>query len=390
MRIQALTTFDLRYRLDEPFGWSQHWTKDRSLQLLRVDTDAGISGWGECSAPAAAAAIHEALAPLVLGKDPLARAEQWQTMHHALFNGGLAEGIGGSAISAVDIALWDIAGKALQTPLHMLLGGALRSRVPVYATGLYYQRDELPDRLPAEARGYVDAGFRFMKTKVGGLEPREDARRVRLLRDAIGQDIGLMADANQTYDAAGAVRMGRLLSELDLLWFEEPVNAQDLAGYARVKAALPHLPLAGGEVLRTRFACRQYAASGAVDILQPDVVNVGGVTEMQRVIHLANAHGVRVYPHVWGSPVMVAASLHLAATIPPTGDSHTLRPGVQEPLMEFDQTPNALRTELTAEPFRCADDGRVPVPTEPGLGVHILSEAVERFCRSRHATQLDD
>ena len=380
MRIRSLTTFDLACRLEEPFGWSQAWTSTRAVQLVRIDTDAGISGWGESSAPAVSALIHDTLAPLLLGADPMPRAELWHRMFHVLYNGGLLGGIGGSAMSAVDIALWDLVGKALEVPVHVLLGGAMRTRVPVYATGLYYQKDEQPHKLLAEARGYVEAGFQGMKTKVGGLSLDADRARVQALREAIGPDIHLMVDANQAFDAPAAIRMGQALADLDLLWFEEPVQAQDLTAYAQTKAALPHLPLAGGEVLRTRFACSAYVRSGAVDILQPDVVNVGGITEMQRVIALANSMGVRVYPHVWGSPVMIAASLHLAATIPPTGSSHALRPWIQEPVMEFDQTPNVLRTELTETPFACEADGKVPVPMGPGLGVTLLQSALDRHC----------
>ncbi len=386
MRIRSLTTFDLACRLEEPFGWAQAWTATRAVQLVRIDTDAGLSGWGETSAPAVSSLIHTTLAPLLLGADPLPRAELWQRMFHVLYNGGLWGGIGGNALSAVDIALWDLAGKALDVPVHVLLGGALRTRVPVYATGLYYRKDEGPAQLLAEARGYVETGFQGMKTKVGGLSLEEDRARVQALRQAIGPDLHLMVDANQAFDAPAAIRMGQALADLDLLWFEEPVNAQDLAGYAQVKAALPHLPLAGGEVLRTRFACSAYVRSGAVDILQPDVVNAGGITEMQRVIALANSMGIRVYPHVWGSPVMVAASLHLAATIPPTGSAHTVRPWTQEPVMEFDQTPNALRTDLTACPFACGTDGKVPVPMGPGLGVTPLQSAVDRYCTARQTS----
>ncbi len=386
MRIRALTTFDLACRLEEPFGWAQDWTSTRTVQLVRIDTDAGLCGWGESGVPAVSALLHKTLVPLLLGADPMPRTELWQRMFHALYNGGLLGGIGGSAMSAVDIALWDLAGKALNVPVHVLLGGALRLRVPVYATGLYYRKGEDLDNLLAEARGYVKAGFRGMKTKVGGLSLDADRTRIQALRDAIGPDIHLMVDANQAFDVPAAIRMGQALADLGLLWFEEPVSAADPTGYVQVKAALPHLPLAGGEVLRTRFACSAYVRSGAVDILQPDVVNVGGITEMQRVIALANSLGVRVYPHVWGSPIMVAASLHLAATIPPTGSSHTVRPWTQEPVMEFDQTPNALRTELVASPFVCGADGRVPVPLEPGLGVIPLQSVVDRYCIARQTS----
>ena len=161
-------------------------------------------------------------------------------------------GAGGNAISAVDIALWDIAGKATDLPIYELLGGRVRDRVAVYATGLYYTEGEFPDRLLDEARGYVDAGFQGMKTKVGGLSLQEDIARVCAIRKAIGPDIQLMVDANQGYNAATAIRIGRALVDCNLHWFEEPVNAKDIDAYLQVKAAVP-MAIAGGETLRTRY-----------------------------------------------------------------------------------------------------------------------------------------
>lgn len=388
MRIQSITTYDLECRIDEPFGWSQAWTPTRALQLVRIDTDAGISGWGECNAPGTRSLIHAHLASLLLGEDPLLRTRLWQRLFHALYNGGLAGGIGGSALSALDIALWDIAGKAWGQPVSMLLGGPLRTRIPVYATGLYYRDGEFPDKLLDEARAYVDEGFLGMKTKVGGLSCREDVARVQALRTALGPAPYLMVDANQAFDAAAAIRWGNALRDLDLQWFEEPVNARDINAYRQVREALPGMPLAGGEVLRTRHECAGYVRSGIVDILQPDVVNVGGITEMQRVIAMANALGIRVYPHVWGSPVMIAASLHLAAAIPPTSSALEVRPFVQEPVMEFDRTPNPLREELAAEPF-VQQEGYLAVPTEPGLGIAIQDAVLARYCIHAQSSHRD-
>ncbi len=385
MRIVSITTYDLQCAISEPFGWSQAWTAMRALQLVRIDTDAGIQGWGECNAPGASDLIHTQLCPLLLGTNPLSRLTLWQDLFHALYNGGLQGGIGGSALSALDIALWDIAGKYLDQPVSLLLGGTLRSRIPVYATGLYYRRDELPIRLLDEAQRYVDAGFLGMKTKVGGLSRAADVARVAALRDTIGPDIYLMVDANQAFDAVAAIQWGQALQDLDLHWFEEPVHAGDLAAYHRVRQALPGMTLAGGEVLRTRHECAAYAASHAVDILQPDVVNVGGITEMQRVIALADALGVRVHPHVWGSPVMIAASLHLAATIPPAAPAHTTRPFVQEPVMEFDRTPNPLREKLVREPF-IQQDGYITVPDGPGLGITLVDSVLEQYCVRRQVS----
>ena len=347
MKIAAIETFDLTCPLERPFGWSQGWIDQRSTTLVKVTTDDGLVGWGE---GAAAGLIDGLLAPLLIGQDPMDRTGLWERMFHALYNGNNAVGLAGSALSALDIALWDLAGKATGLPVCALLGGKVRNKIAVYATGLYYTEGEFPDRLLDEARGYVAAGFKGMKTKVGGLSIAEDVARVRALREAIGPDIHLMVDANEAYNATTAIRLGQKLAELDLVWFEEPVNAQDLDAYLEVKAALP-MAIAGGENLRTRYEFKPYLTRRAYDIVQPDIMHCGGITEMQRICAMANAGGIQVNPHVWGSPVMIAATLHLAATLPPCPPARNAQPYMQEPVMEFDRTPSPIRQELCAVPF---------------------------------------
>lgn len=376
MKIAAIETFDLIAPLEHPFGWSQGWLDERSTTLVKVIADDGLVGWGE---GAGADLINGLLAPLLIGQDPMDRTGLWERLFHALYNGNNAVGLAGSALSALDMALWDLAGKATDLPVYALLGGKVRDKIAVYATGLYYTEGEFPDRLLDEARGYVAEGFKGMKTKVGGLSIAEDVVRVRALRDAIGPDIHLMVDANEAYNATTAIRIGQKLAELDLVWFEEPVNAQDLDAYLEVKAALP-MAIAGGENLRTRYEFKPYLTRRAYDIVQPDVMHCGGITEMQRICAMANACGIQVNPHVWGSPVMIAATLHLAATLPPCPPAHNALPYLQEPVMEFDRTPNTIRQTICAVPFE-HEDGFVRVPTGPGLGIEVDEAVVERLRR---------
>ena len=377
MKIAEVETFQLSAPLDRPFGWSQGWIGHRSVGLVKVTTDDGVVGWGEGGGGAAAAVVENDFGPMLIGEDPTNRIGLWQKMFAMQYNANVAVGLGGSAISAVDTALWDITGKALGQPVYQLLGGRARDKVAVYATGLYYTEGEFPTRLLEEARGYVEAGFMGMKTKVGGLPMDEDVKRVAALREAIGPDIRLMVDANQAYNATSAIRIGNRLADLDLLWFEEPVNAQDIEGYLRVKSALP-MAIAGGENLRTRYEFSHFLSRRAYDIAQPDVINVGGVTEMRNVAMTANTQGIQVNPHVWGSPVMIAASLHVASTIPPCPPSGDPEPYVQEPVMEFDRTPSRIREGLMAEPFD-QKDGFLAVPDGPGLGVEIDEKAVRQL-----------
>lgn len=383
MRIASIETFLLEAPIQPGFGWSQGWTEKRHVGLVKFVTDDGIIGWGEGLNGPSARIVHDEFAHILLGADPMQRNLLWQAMFRLFYNGNVAGGIGGSAISAVDTALWDIAGKASGLPVWALLGGKVRDRIAVYATGLYYTEENLasdgrviPQRLLDEARMYVDLGFAGMKTKVGGLPLAQDVRRVAALREAIGPDIFLMADANQAYNATTAIRIGRELAELDVYWFEEPVNAKDVEGYLQVKAALP-MAIAGGENLRTRYEFKDFIGRRCVDIVQPDVVMVGGITEMHRVASMANAFGILCNPHVWGSPVMIAASLHVASAVPECPPARTPRPYQQEPVMEFDRTPSPIR-EGIAEPFDQAG-GFLDVPTGPGLGVEIDEAAVRQL-----------
>ena len=374
MKITKIEIFQLQKEVAPSFGWSQGWTNTRGTGLVRITTDNGLVGWGEGASGAAATIIDQMFVPVLLGQDPLNRLYHWQQMYDALYNNNLAGGFGGPAIAAIDIALWDIAGKAAGQSVAELLGGRLRDKVAVYATGLYYTAGEFPDRLLDEARAYVDEGFLGMKTKVGGLSWVEDVRRVAALREAIGSDIYLAVDANQAYNASMAIRIGQALAEQEIAWFEEPVNAMDWRAYQQVKAALP-MPIAGGECLRTRFDFRDFLAERAIDIAQPDIMPAGGISEMRRIVDMATAFGILVYPHVWGSPVMIAASLQLAATIPPCPPARQPLPFMQEPVMEFDRTPNPIRESLMPQPFK-QRDGFLAVPEGPGLGITLDEDAV--------------
>jgi len=381
MKITSIETYQLECPLGQPFGWSQGWIEKRATGIVKITTDAGIVGWGEGAGDAAATVIHDTFSPWLMGQNPLNRLGIWQQMYHNLYNANQVGGFGGSAISAIDTALWDIAGKAVDLSVSDLLGGQIRDKVAVYATGLYYTAGEFPNNLLDEARGYVDAGFKGMKTKVGGLTVAEDIKRVAALREAIGPDIYLAVDANQGYNAATAIRIGQRLADYDMIWFEEPVGAKDLAGYAQVQAALP-MAIAGGEGLRTRYEFKDFFAQGIMDIAQPDVINVGGITELRNVAMMANAFGAQVNPHVWGSPIMIAATLHVAATIPPCPPARTPEPFQQEPVMEFDRTPSAIRETLSPQPFDQVD-GFITVPTGPGLGVEIDEAVLHQLCVSR-------
>jgi D-galactarolactone cycloisomerase len=375
MKITAVEVAVLRHRLSRPFGFSQWWYDTRACCLVRIETDAGLVGWGECYGPPEPikAVIDTVYTPLILlGADPFDNEALWERMYNRMRDYG-QKGVAVAAISGVDIALWDLKGKATGLPVCKLLGGLVRDTVQAYATGLYFtETADLPSALAAEAVGYVEQGFRAIKMKVG-LGIAADRANARAVRAAIGPEIALMADANHAFDAKQAIRLGRALEEVGAYWFEEPVPPEDIAGYIEVKAALD-LAIAGGEAEFTRWGFRDLLSRRAVDIVQPDTCNAGGLTECKRIMALASAFGVQYMPHVWGSAVGLAANLHLAASVPDNPPS--LHP---TPLLfEFDRTENRFRDELAHTPITHLD-GSIAVPTGPGLGIEIDERVIERY-----------
>ena len=377
MKITNIEIFQLVSDI-EPFGWSQGWTDKRFASIVKISTDEGITGWGEGGGTVSAAVIKDYFASVLMGQDPLNINRLWYRMWASLYNENSAGGFGGDAMAAVDIALWDIAGKASGKSLSEMLGGSLREKVAVYATGLYYRKDEFPRKLLDEARSYAEAGFKGMKTKIGGLSMKEDLKRIKAIREEIGNDIYLMVDANKAYNAATAIKMGNLLADLDISWFEEPVYSNDIEAYLLVKNGQP-IPVAGGEILRNRFETRDFIARRALDIIQPDVNLASGITEFKNIAMMANTFGIKVNPHLWGPPIMTSATLSLASIIPPVSNSKRLQPYEQEPVVEFDLTPHPIRTELCTLVFK-QKDGFVDVPEGPGLGVEVNEKALKKFC----------
>lgn len=374
MKITNIRTHVLEAKLSQPFAYSRAWYATRMAMIIEIETNEGITGWGESYGPAwMTAAVVRSVTPWLIGQDPLRTDHLWQEIYARLRDHG-QKGVVIQGLSGIDIALWDIKGKHFGVPVHRLMGGPLRTEVRAYATGLYRRETGDPSRyLAEEAAEYVAAGFAAVKLKVGfGVE--EDARMTHAVRGAIGPDVALMVDANHAYDAVAAIRLGRMIEALDIGWFEEPVQPEDLAGYREVKAALS-IPIAGGECEFTRFGFRELLVSRAVDIVQPDTCAAGGLSECKKIADMATAFGVRYNPHVWGTGIAIAASLQLLAVVPP----HTppsLRP--TEPILEFDRTEHPLRQAVLTNPIDHAG-GIVRVPDGPGLGVEVDRDALARF-----------
>jgi D-galactarolactone cycloisomerase len=297
MKITDVKTYVLEAVLAEPFAYSQAWYERRGALLVKVVGEDGTSGWGEAfGPPRLTGPVVDFYKPLLVGADALATELLWQTLYNRLRDHG-QKGLAIESVSAIDIALWDLKGRHLGLPIHRLLGGPLRERVQAYATGFYRKRDGDPlQYLLAEAEERVAAGFSAIKLKLGfGIN--EDVRLCQAVRKAIGDEIGIMVDANHAYDAPTAIQLGRRIEELDIGWFEEPVPPEDLGGYREVKAALA-IPIAGGEAEFTRWGFRHLLVERAIDILQPDTCAAGGISECKKIADMANAFGIRVNPHV--------------------------------------------------------------------------------------------
>ena len=388
MKITEITTFVARVPLGEERFWSSQYAfPERNSLLVRIRTDEGLTGWGEGGqhgpAEPVAACIDSVLGPMVMEGDPRESGRIWENLYSQTRDFG-QKGTYIEAISAIDIACWDIAGQAHGEPIHRLLGGAFRTSVEAYATGCYYRGSDYLDKanylpaLAAEACGYVDAGFRIVKTKIGLLPIEADLERMAKIRETVGDNIVLLTDANHAYNAPAAIRMGRGLEELDYRWLEEPVPPEDHEGYRTVRRALS-IPITGGECEYTRYGFRELFVKGCVDIAQPDLCASGGISEWQKIHALADAFGVPVIPHVWGSGIALAAALHVLAATPPFPHTAHPVPLQNEPVIEYDRNRNPLREELLSEKITLAD-GRLPVPQAPGLGVRVNEEVLRRYC----------
>jgi D-galactarolactone cycloisomerase len=374
MKITNVHTHVLEAPLSQPFAYSRAWYDTRTAMLVEIETDTGLVGWGECYGPARITeAVVKSVAPWLIGEDPLRTDFLWQMIYARLRDHG-QKGVVIQGLSGIDIALWDIKGKHFGVPVHQLLGGPLRTSVQAYATGLYRRRSGDPlQYLAEEAENYVAEGFKAVKLKVGfGVE--EDAAVTRAVREATGPGVVLMVDANHAYDSVTAIRLGRMIEEHNIGWFEEPVPPEDVAGYRAVKAALS-IPIAGGECEFTRFGFRELLVSRAVDIIQPDTCAAGGLSECKKIADMAEAFGVRYNPHVWGTGIAIAASLQLLAVVP-THTPTSLAP--IEPMLEFDRTEHPIRQAVLTSPIE-HDGGVVRVPCGPGLGIEVNRDTLASF-----------
>ncbi len=371
MKIKQITCRMLQGTLERPIQFGIGAFPTFSATLVEITTDDGLRGIGECivrKAPSVTkTVVEQLLTPVLVGRDPRDIEGLWDEMFQQLRGWGHYRGFVFEAISGVDTALWDILGKAAGQPVFKMLAGAGRSRVPCYASSVYF--DEIP-KMVSQAVEQVRGGHTAIKVKIGRSAAlggrRTDVASVKAIRAAVGPAIDIMLDVNSAYDAATAISVCRQLESQDITWIEEPVPPDDLDGYQRVRSG-QSIPVAAGESEFGVFGFRELIRRGAIDILQPDVARVGGFTGARRVGALVHAHNLRYAPHTgFSAGIAHVASLHVAASVPN--------------LMTYEYffAPNPLR-DLFTEPFPVPHDGFIDLPQRPGLGLDLDERIVRRY-----------
>ncbi len=368
MKIERVETFPITAKITDPQGTSQADWSQVSCLLVKVTTDDGIVGWGEGLARKAPRAfahfVDELFAPMLVGQDPFAVEVLWTKMARVFT--GRAGGALIEAVAGVDIALWDIIGKSLGSPLYKVLGHAGRDAIPAYASAIGWNDDAVAEHQIGQS---LEWGFKEIKVKVG--QPLKSAmERARLVRERAGPDVKLSVDANWAFNLDESLEMARALADLGYTWFEEPIEPEDLQGYIKLAGRSP-VRLAAGESEFTASGARALLASRAIGVVQPDVARSGGITETRKIITLADAHHIAYAPHIgFSGAICAAASLHLAAASRHCETYECMIFG--NPLRDsITKSPVAHRTSLI--------DGRLAIPQAPGLGIEIDEDAVRKL-----------
>ena len=386
MKISSIKSHVLRYELDKELGYSQQYYKHRTAHLVEIETDEGITGWGECFGPGNIALankyiVEKVIQPLIIGEDPINKEYIWHKVYNLLRDSG-QKGMPIQALSGIDIALWDILAKKAKLPLYQLLGGKTNSKIPVYGYGMMLQKksvEELCELFKKEANQIKEKNFKAMKMKVG-LGPKEDLKLVSAVREVIGNDFKLMVDANHAYNKNDALYVGKGLDEMEIYWFEEPVAPEDYNGYKELKEKLK-TNIAGGEAEFTKYGWNELIKNNCIDIAQPEVCGLGGITEYLKVSALAQSNFIPIVNHVWGSALSVAVNLHLLTSLPdmPGGLFPT------KSMLEFDTTEkNIFITDLAEEKFSILDqvkdkDGFASPLENIGIGINPKKEFIKEY-----------
>jgi len=367
MKITSVDTIGLKAPLKNPWKASGFLITETTSTIVRITTDTGLTGHGEClsrfTTKITSSIVDHILKPILIGRDPFDVEIIWNDMFNTMRTKGHSKGFFIEAMSGVDIALWDLMGKALQLPVYKLLGGKSRDTVEAYASALLFHDRET---LKREANRLVEEGYTAIKMKVGlGLE--EDLANILTVRSEVGPTIKIMVDANSGFRAPEAILLSKAMAAHSIYWFEEPVPPDDIEGYTVVGSA-DGIPLAAGESEFTRFGFRDLITRSSTLFLQPDVARAGGITECVKIATLASTFNRLISPHIGASgAICAAASLQLAAFLP----HFTM---FEDMIIE-----NPLRTGITKAPLPSMHGGLIPIPDTPGMGIEIDESKLSEY-----------
>jgi L-rhamnonate dehydratase len=345
--------------------------------LVEIETNTGLTGIGEAcihsergeAALAAQKIVDIGFKPLLIDEDPFDIQRVWLKLYSYCEWYGRA-GVAIYALSGIDVALWDLWGKALGVPIHRLMGGKFRDKIPVYASLLFDIDD--PEGTAEMGKEYVRQGYRAVKYGWGrtrkrpfGLDLKNDEKIIRTIRDILGPDVQIMVDVGRFVNLtrSQAVKLARMLEKYDVFWLEEPLPPEDIDGYRELSNAVD-IYIAAGESEYNLYAFKDYISRRAVDIIQPDVTKIGGFTIARKIVDLCEAWNLMMVPHSFSTAVNVAANLHLVASMP------------RAFLLEYRRAPSPLISKLSKKPFTY-ENGNLWIPNEPGLGIEIDYTVVE-------------
>lgn len=380
MKITQLDTYFISIPLPQPVRTSTVTISQVSEVIVKLTTDAGLVGIGEGHGPflfrqsaegmKAVNEIIQRITPLVVGEDPFNSERIWQDLFALTYTS--VRGIPAlarqqrqlvTAMSAIDIALWDLKGKAIERPVNALLGGALRQKIPAYVTGFYYKDNERPEDLIRETALYLEKGYRTLKIKVAGLSPEQDAERVRLIRETAGADVAIMLDANQGWDLQTAIRAAHLCEPYNIFWLEDPMPWYDERQTLRRLKAATRIPIAAGETEYTPFGLRTMMTEDLVDYLIIDSTWAGGLTTWRKAATMAELYHVPMAAH--HDPQI---HVHALAASPTGFILESFADPSRDPLWFelFQERPEII-------------DGHMTLPDTPGLGLALREDTLEKY-----------
>lgn len=370
MKITTVDCYPISYALDRPFANSSEYHQRRATTLVKVSTDEGISGWGEAYGPpqGTSRVIETYLKPKIVGLDPFKWEFYWnQIQAH--------KGIPKGAVGGIDIAIWDLKARALKVPVYQLLGSKCLDEIVPYATGFFFCEDDpdSTDYLEKETEMVVQKGFQALKMKIGFGKER-DIERIRKVRELIGESIVLMVDANQAYDLVTCLELIPFLNEMNVKWLEEPLPWSNFIGYKELKSKAP-FAIAGGEAETNYQGFIEAIKNHIVDVIQPDLPAVGGITICRKIAVLAEAFQMEYQPHVFGTVIGLPAAIQLTASLT-NNQSWVLFP--RPVMLEWDTTTNPMANDILLEPLKL-ENGVFKISEQIGLGIEVNEKAIDKY-----------